>query len=63
MIHTALRSVPGALVRQMAKEFVADLLSAMRERQLELRAWPVVFAGGGSILLLKRHCLDFACRA
>ena len=42
------------LVRQMAKEFVADLLSAMRERQLELRAWPVVFAGGGSILLRKQ---------
>ena len=30
------------------------LLSAMRERQLELRAWPVVFAGGGSILLRKQ---------
>ena len=41
------------MVRKIAKEFVNDLLSAMRERQLELRAGPVVFVGGGSILLKK----------
>ncbi len=33
---------------------MADLLSAMRERQLELKAGPVVFVGGGSILLRKQ---------
>jgi len=42
------------VVRKLAKEFVADLLSAMRERQLELKAGPVVFVGGGSILLRKQ---------
>lgn len=41
------------VVKRMANEFVADLLSAMRERQLELKAGPVVFVGGGSILLRK----------
>ena len=41
------------LVRNLAQEFVNDLLSAMRERQLELRAGPVIFVGGGSILLKK----------
>lgn len=39
------------VVERCAKEFVSDLLSALRERQLELRAGPVVFVGGGSILL------------
>ncbi len=42
------------MVKKLAKEFVADLLSAMRERQLELKACPVVFVGGGSILLRKQ---------
>jgi len=42
------------VVKKLAKEFVADLLSAMRERQLELKASPVVFVGGGSILLRKQ---------
>ncbi len=42
------------VVKNLAKEFVADLLSAMRERQLELKAGPVVFVGGGSILLRKQ---------
>lgn len=42
------------VVERCAQEFVSDLLSALRERQLELRTAPVVFAGGGSILL-KRH--------
>lgn len=42
------------VVKKLAREFVADLLSGMRERQLELRAGPVVFVGGGSILLRKQ---------
>ena len=42
------------VVEQCAQEFVSDLLSALRERQLELRTVPVIFVGGGSILL-KRH--------
>ena len=39
------------IVRQQAQAFVADLFSTLRERQLELRSGPVVFVGGGSILL------------
>lgn len=39
------------LVRRQAEEFVDDLLSTLRERGLELRSAPVVFVGGGSILL------------
>lgn len=42
------------VVERCAQEFVSDLLSALRERQLELRTAPVIFVGGGSILL-KRH--------
>lgn len=42
------------VVERCAREFVSDLLSDLRERQLELRTAPVVFVGGGSILL-KRH--------
>lgn len=42
------------VVERYAQEFVSDLLSVLRERQLELRTAPVVFVGGGSILL-KRH--------
>ena len=42
------------VVEQCAQEFVSDLLGALRERQLELRTVPVIFVGGGSILL-KRH--------
>lgn len=42
------------VVERCAQEFVSDLLSVLRERQLELRTAPVVFVGGGSILL-KRH--------
>jgi len=42
------------LVERCAKEFVSDLLSALRERQLELRGGPVVFVGGGSILLRRQ---------
>jgi len=44
------------VVERCAQEFVTDLLSALRERQMELRTAPVVFVGGGSILL-KRHIL------
>lgn len=43
-----------SIVENCAQEFVSDLLSALRERQLELRTAPVIFVGGGSILL-KRH--------
>ena len=42
------------VVERCAQEFISDLLSALRERQLELRTAPVIFVGGGSILL-KRH--------
>ena len=42
------------VVEACAQEFVSDLLSVLRERQLELRTVPVVFVGGGSILL-KQH--------
>lgn len=42
-------AVPVA--ERCAREFVSDLLSALRERQLELRSGPVIFTGGGSILL------------
>ena len=38
------------VVERCAQEFVSDLLSTLRERQLELRTAPVVFVGGGSIL-------------
>ena len=44
----------GELVRQQAKEFADDLLSTLRERGLELRSSPVVFVGGGSILLRRQ---------
>ena len=42
------------VVEACAQEFVSDLVSVLRERQLELRTVPVVFVGGGSILL-KQH--------
>lgn len=42
------------LVRRQAKEFADDLLSTLRERGLELRSGPVVFVGGGSILLRRQ---------
>ena len=42
------------VVERCAQEFVSDLLSALRERQMELRTIPVIFVGGGSILL-KQH--------
>lgn len=44
----------GDLVRRQAGEFVDDLLSTLRERGLELRSGPVVFVGGGSILLRRQ---------
>lgn len=43
-----------SVVEKMAQEFIADLLSALRERQLELKSGPVIFVGGGSILLRKQ---------
>ena len=46
--------VLGDLVRRQAGEFVDDLLSTLRERGLELRSGPVVFVGGGSILLRRQ---------
>lgn len=42
------------VVDRLAQEFIADLLSALRERQLELKSGPVIFVGGGSILLRKQ---------
>lgn len=42
------------LVERCAREFVSDLLSALRERQLELRGGPVIFVGGGSTLLRRQ---------
>ena len=42
------------LVEDCARDFVSDTLSALRERQLELRSGPVVFTGGGSLLLRKQ---------
>lgn len=42
------------IVERLAQEFIADLLSALRERQLELKSGPVIFVGGGSILLRKQ---------
>lgn len=44
----------AAVVERLAQEFIADLLSALRERQLELKSGPVIFVGGGSILLRKQ---------
>lgn len=44
----------ASVVDRLAQEFVADLLSALRERQLELKSGPVIFVGGGSILLRKQ---------
>lgn len=44
----------ASVVDRLTQEFVADLLSALRERQLELKSGPVIFVGGGSILLRKQ---------
>lgn len=44
----------ASVVDRLAQEFIADLLSALRERQLELKSGPVIFVGGGSILLRKQ---------
>ena len=49
--------LPGncaAAIERIAQEFVSDLLSGLRERQLELKSVPVVFVGGGSILLRRQ---------
>ncbi len=42
------------LTESLAQEYISDLLSALRERQLELRSGQVVFVGGGSILLRRQ---------
>ena len=42
------------IARQQAKEFINDLFSTLRERQIELRSSKVVFVGGGSILLRRQ---------
>ena len=42
------------LTERLAQEFTLDLLSALRERQLELRSGQIVFVGGGSILLRRQ---------
>ena len=36
------------------QEFVDDLFSTLRERQMELKSGPVVFVGGGAILLRRQ---------
>lgn len=49
--------VPGEVistVEKLAQEYIVDLLNALRERQLELKSGPVIFAGGGAILLRKQ---------
>lgn len=38
-------------IERVSQEFVADLLNGLRERQLELKSGPIVFVGGGAILL------------
>lgn len=40
-----------ALVENLAREFVANLMNTLREHQLELKSGCVVFVGGGSLLL------------
>lgn len=45
------------IAEKCAREFVSDILSTLRERQLELRTAPVIFVGGGSIVL-KRYIED-----
>lgn len=42
------------LVERQAQEFVDDLFSTLRERQMELKSGPVVFVGGGAILLRRQ---------
>lgn len=42
------------IVERLTQEFIADLLSTLREHQLELKSKPVIFVGGGSILLRKQ---------
>ena len=42
------------VVERLAQEYISDLLSVLRERQLELKSGPVIFVGGGSILLRKQ---------
>lgn len=39
------------VVERLAQEFISDLLSGLRERQLELKSGAVILVGGGSILL------------
>lgn len=38
-------------VRRLAREFVSDLFSSLRERMVELRSGRIILIGGGSILL------------
>ena len=42
------------IVKRQAQEYVNDLFSTLRERQIELRSSKVVFVGGGSILLRRQ---------
>ncbi|MBM6977408.1 ParM/StbA family protein [Intestinimonas butyriciproducens] len=52
--NTHLGSEVVQLVEKQAQEFVDDLFSTLRERQLELKSGPIVFVGGGAILLRKQ---------
>ena len=49
--HTDFPAQIVELTEHMAQEFISDLLSGLRERQLELKSGMTVFVGGGSILL------------
>ena len=42
------------LVERLAQDFVSDLFNSLRERQMELKSCPVVFVGGGAILLKRQ---------
>ncbi len=45
---------PALVTWSAGRERMDDLLSTLRERGLELRSGPVVFVGGGSILLRRQ---------
>jgi len=56
LLGQSVQTTPEAvkLTEKLAQEFISDLLSALRERQLELRSGQIVFVGGGSILLRRQ---------
>ena len=42
------------LIDRLAQSFISDLFNSLRERQLELKSCPVIFVGGGSVLLQRQ---------